>query len=110
MTYEAMQPERILGWFHHPEDRDNRLPGILIREPTDGAKLELFGGFSPPPNYQPDHPIRSLASKASCASRMLNPDVAVFTHSVSASGERAPESGGFRKNPSVSTGSRTCTR
>lgn len=83
MTYEAMQASTH-PW--HPEDRDNCLPGILIWEPTDGAKLELFGGFSPPPDYQPDHPIRSLASKASCATRLLNPVVAVFTHSVLASG------------------------
>jgi len=42
------EPQRILGWFHLPEDRDNRLPGILTWEPADGATLELFGGFSPP--------------------------------------------------------------
>uniref|UniRef100_UPI001C3F43CA ApeA N-terminal domain 1-containing protein n=1 Tax=Dietzia cinnamea TaxID=321318 RepID=UPI001C3F43CA len=33
---------------------DNRLPGILTWEPTGGATLELLGGFSPPPEYQPD--------------------------------------------------------
>lgn len=48
------ESQRILGWFHLPEDPDNRLPGILTWEPTEGATLELFGGFSPPPNYQPN--------------------------------------------------------
>lgn len=48
------EPQRILGWFHLPEDPDHRLPGILTWEPTDGGTLELFGGFSPPPDYQPN--------------------------------------------------------
>lgn len=67
-------------------------------------------GDSGPPGIRILAPIRSLTSKASCASRMLNFVAAVLTHSLSGSGERAPESGGFRKNPTVSTGSNTCTR
>jgi hypothetical protein len=46
------EQQRLLGWFHLPEAPDNRVPGILTWEPTDGATLELVGGFSPPPNYE----------------------------------------------------------
>ncbi len=48
------EPQRILGWFHLPEDPDHRQPGILTWEPNGGGTLELFGGFSPPPDYQPN--------------------------------------------------------
>ncbi|MEU5759850.1 HEPN domain-containing protein [Nocardia sp. NPDC047648] len=44
--------QRIRGWFFLPEAPDNRVPGILVWEPSDGAKLELIGGFSPQPEYQ----------------------------------------------------------
>jgi hypothetical protein len=43
--------QRIKGWFHLPEDPEHRVPGILTWEPTDGATLELIGGFSPEPTY-----------------------------------------------------------
>lgn len=55
-------------------------------------------------------PSRWLASKDSCASRMLNLVTAVFAHPLPASGERARESGGFRKDPTVSTRSNICIR
>jgi ApeA N-terminal domain 1 len=43
--------QRIKGWFYLPEDPEHRVPGILTWEPTDGATLELIGGFSPEPTY-----------------------------------------------------------
>jgi len=48
------ESQRILGWFYLPEDPDHRLPGILTWEPAVGGTLELFGGFSPAPDYQPN--------------------------------------------------------
>ncbi|GAA3044984.1 hypothetical protein GCM10010528_25330 [Gordonia defluvii] len=48
------ESQRILAWFHLPEDPDHRIPGVLTWELADGATLELFGGFSPPPDYQPN--------------------------------------------------------
>ncbi|MFT4088669.1 MAG: hypothetical protein QM658_16240 [Gordonia sp. (in: high G+C Gram-positive bacteria)] len=48
------ETQRIVGWFHLPDHADHRLPGVLTWQPTDGATLELFGGFSPPPDYQPN--------------------------------------------------------
>ncbi|MEE3065440.1 MAG: HEPN domain-containing protein [Actinomycetota bacterium] len=45
------EPHRIKGWFHLPEDPEHRVPGILTWEPSDGATLELIGGFSPEPTY-----------------------------------------------------------
>lgn len=45
------EPQRIKGWFHLPEDPEHRVPGILTWEPTDGATLELIGGFSPEPTF-----------------------------------------------------------
>lgn len=80
-----------------------RKRSTLLQIPQLGRRLRVTG-------IRILTPIPSLASKAACASRMLNLVAAVFTHSLSASGERAPESGGFRKNPTVSTGSNTCTR
>ncbi|MEC3915777.1 HEPN domain-containing protein [Nocardia sp. CDC160] len=47
------EPQRIRGWFYLPEAPDERVPGILTWEPSDGATLELIGGFSPGPDYQP---------------------------------------------------------
>lgn len=39
----------IKGWFFLPEDPDNRVPGVLKWDPSDGgsATVELIGGFLP---------------------------------------------------------------
>ncbi|WP_280432861.1 HEPN domain-containing protein [Nocardia brasiliensis] len=44
--------QRIRGWFYLPEVPDSKVPGILTWKPSEGAKLELIGGFSPEPEYR----------------------------------------------------------
>ena len=46
------EAQRIRGWFYLPEAPDSRVPGILSWEPSEGAILELIGGFSPEPEYR----------------------------------------------------------
>ncbi|MGV9928344.1 ApeA N-terminal domain 1-containing protein [Nocardia rhamnosiphila] len=46
------ESQRIRGWFYLPEAPDDRVPGILKWEPSNGGKLELIGGFSPEPEYR----------------------------------------------------------
>lgn len=46
------EPQRIAGWFYLPESPTNRIPGILMWQPDDGATLELIGGLSAEPEYQ----------------------------------------------------------
>lgn len=48
------EPQRIPGLFYLPEAPDRIVPGILTWEPTEGATLELIGGFSTAPDYQPN--------------------------------------------------------
>lgn len=48
------ESQRITGWFFLPEAPDARVPGILTWAPQEGATLELIGGFSPGPEYQPN--------------------------------------------------------